>query len=1644
MPLPVTQAVEDDDGPEEGEIEDDEDDIILVDSSPLPSSTTSASRDVYPSPGRKESYERDIRNFELRRARSTRIRRAGGSKSPYSTSPSLHGNDSHSRIKTKHPRTGLTQGKENRHVRYKSPTYHRKVSHDRAIADFKDISPGRDSSCSSIDSMDRTSERISHQRPTRKHRYDRTKRRASSSPESSYISSKRRPRQSHHSTKCPLIKVLHSVAKETRLIALETSENHTESSSLRQRLLNMGAMPALRDEAHSSSINDENGKSTTDVPEESRSNSVNSSKAEDSCKQVLSESTQTDETTEEMTPTTKLEPEIVTLTDSEDGVSSLAKTPNNTCAKGSNNLAEISNTAPPSPPQNFPGNLLDNNSDDNDDDDIGRLRLLALQSKKQEQQESNPLDDGDVLQLRIAALKTSFMSKFKTRKKLPVKTRASKEGSISPLDDIPLPYSPSSPSSPDEVIAPVDMELAETDDEEASLHSMSRYSPSDPIPDCYSPSDDPFPVCYSPSDPTGSPTLERSIQELLPPPPPPDFDLYFPDPMYETPLQGISIDNSYPGCFIDQVPGTEICAPPPLPSYFRELLSGRSKNSSTLTPLSCRQLCELGNVCLIDTLYQPDVCDQPRDISAHMQENVHCSVPEKISVFMQPVDTILKHSEDNISSFGVCEQQTNMENFSEQLLVINEQTESRNECPSEPKEKDSILVMGEKDERENVCPHPDNIEKQVMIDEDFDATGNVEEPLQATPNITKENEEISLEEEEKLLRQRLLLNLANKRAKLSAANHGNTVQAPSKKNVLPDVVPNRSNLILIHPINDVKLGTLGSTSPNSKSLGASELPVDQSSKQKPSSVLPKASRPKSALTSVPLKSKSLQLGEPSKTKPSQLVEPSKLKAPQLVIPLKPKSTQLAGTFKGKSTQLKEPLRQKSTLVEPSKQKSIHLADSSKSKSQQVAVSSQTCEDKKFIIYLGEDSDSNDDYSEAEALGQKCVRNREKWLSHLKELDANPVIKGLPPAGSKLPLRMNLNPKQTVKERNPRKPFAENLADLENSVERFLKGVRSSHEARAGKASSSLNSTPVAVKHLPVSQQEEYRRLKQQIAQLEKLRESSSRQQKLTSVAVGVSKSTQVATRLNISKETMTKPKISSLSTSKSSNASLVSTNAKRDLLQNNVTMKAKTTQQSISNATQKQVSTIPTITSTITTNLDNRAEIPQNKEGLLSLQSTVVTERSHVLKELSSLAKLLAQVDKSLEAQSHTATEVSSLIDKLCLAAGRWRAQNRTVASLVQKVALRQKVISSRNRSCVAATKTCVQLGNQLYGNSYRIPLNNADSMRLQLKQVHEKTQELAKRRTTEQAKKRLLEKRAESCLIKLFSETQNPVVDKGVKNSHSSIVPLSPLQNSKEGKSTVSCVQISASQRKTEIPESLAQLRSAHSETHATSTKNCATSASTIPHINSALISRAVSYRLALNKVRSAKTVLNTAVKKRLLDKNRKGFTTKRLELRTKSASQNSVVKDDLSDMDISTDGEEPGKKSKDASGNTDVVDMSVSPDTSLSPPVTEQESYLGKNIKNMEVCDANKNTAETVQVNKQTSSRLLAKNIPKNVVMNSAKTSKNVLKNYVSPLGGLSVFSNNRSETSTGNDLYAILCPYDLNGKCQDLECPYKHQHR
>lgn len=531
--------------------------------------------------------------------------------------------------------------------------------------------------------------------------------------------------------------------------------------------------------------------------------------------------------------------------------------------------------------------------------------------------EQTPPDDSDVLQLRLAALKTAFVKKFKTRKR--IKNQACSiniEDPLSPLDEIPLPLSP---PSPDEVMTPVDMELAETDDEANSV-----------------------PDCYSPSDPTVSPLHDSSLQDLLPPPPPPDLqiDMYYADQNYESSFQCVNMENTMPSMNMFHLPAADPLIPPPLPPYFRELLAGMSNDAFFMPPsdLVHSHLAVDNDACISDNV--PILQESPGQLEVHTpisgsEVNCESSKDETFDLRRMPVTEKPNSFEVPVASEDVSKCDKLVLSSSECVV----QTSKSNVSSKNSDEETANVSIGSVLKTEN---------NPLCEDDDLKAA-TTKATIVETPC-----KEFSLEEEEKMLRQRLLKNMANKRGKL-LQNSPNVSRPPPV--ILKTQLP---------------LRTVAKTS---------------------------------------------KCFKPTSNKPIEL-SAIKLK-PISVSPLPP-------------------------LNQP---------------------------DGRFVIDLGEDSDSSGDYSGAEALGLKCAKNREIWLLHMKELEVNstkllsPGNKTKGSATGKLsPLTNNLKVKQASKERNVKKPFAENLADLESSVERFLKGVRSSHESLSrsgpGTPSVSASRTPV--------------------------------------------------------------------------------------------------------------------------------------------------------------------------------------------------------------------------------------------------------------------------------------------------------------------------------------------------------------------------------------------------------------------------------------------------------------------------------------------------------------------------------------------------------------------------------------------------------
>lgn len=316
-----------------------------------------------------------------------------------------------------------------------------------------------------------------------------------------------------------------------------------------------------------------------------------------------------------------------------------------------------------------------------------------------------------------------------------------------------------------------------------------------------------------------------------------------------------------------------------------------------------------------------------------------------------------------------------------------------------------------------------------------------------------------------------------------------------------------------------------------------------------------------------------------------------------------------------------------------------------------------------------------------------------------------------------------------------------------------------------------------------------------------------------------------------------------------------------------------------------------------------------------------------------------------------------------------------------------------------------------------RVPVDKADAMRLQLKLVHEKTQDLAKRRTAERARKNVLEKRAGDCLHKLFNDSKrvniaavnSPKVSALGTVSHSkALTKESKLETAQASMSQVKQPTLNT-QSSSELPKpsSLFNPSATSTETQSSSTLTLNIS----PKANSAISARAVNNRLALNKVKSAKAVLKLAQTKHRIKKSRNGHC-KRMYLKSRTDEDS---KHDLSDMEISTEDEEADIKGKGVSGNLDVVDMSVSPDTSLSPLDTEREVV---SLPNEQDC-----TIQVISTDSgpESSSERWKLPVPCSVSISpmedpiasngeqrqfSKPSGKGVLKDYVSPLGGLSVF--------------------------------------
>ncbi|XP_069677741.1 serine-rich adhesin for platelets-like [Periplaneta americana] len=147
---------------------------------------------------------------------------------------------------------------------------------------------------------------------------------------------------------------------------------------------------------------------------------------------------------------------------------------------------------------------------------------------------------------------------------------------------------------------------------------------------------------------------------------------------------------------------------------------------------------------------------------------------------------------------------------------------------------------------------------------------------------------------------------------------------------------------------------------------------------------------------------------------------------------------------------------------------------------------------RFVIRLGDDSDSPDE----EEKGQKTVQNSKRRcvVKNLSSPIKAPVLTVSTSTSPIVPYKHHADNSEGLKGSH-KNPHTKISLDFEKSVDIFLKQARKSQEAEIKSltpnkgpgikvSTTESSATPSAVRHLPSSQQEEYRRLKQQIAELE--------------------------------------------------------------------------------------------------------------------------------------------------------------------------------------------------------------------------------------------------------------------------------------------------------------------------------------------------------------------------------------------------------------------------------------------------------------------------------------------------------------------------------------------------------------------------------
>ncbi|XP_075211535.1 uncharacterized protein LOC142318855 [Lycorma delicatula] len=342
---------------------------------------------------------------------------------------------------------------------------------------------------------------------------------------------------------------------------------------------------------------------------------------------------------------------------------------------------------------------------------------------------------------------------------------------------------------------------------------------------------------------------------------------------------------------------------------------------------------------------------------------------------------------------------------------------------------------------------------------------------------------------------------------------------------------------------------------------------------------------------------------------------------------------------------------------------------------------------KFIIRVGEDSDSGDDHTHLGGCND-CSS------------DVNERLKG-----------------DSLKSTEPTsKSVKENTPDLERSVDLLLKQVRKQCEVKLTKKTRSFlpsknygeavkviaqssaiaaqkktnteskqkNSTPLAVRHLPKSQQEEYHRLKQQILEKERLRQQEllKKKQQLLQLQQKQQQLLQVHQQYESSKITSeVKKKLqlrrNSLETTPNDSVPLKSPHD--------------TNFEKLCSKCQLKVVT----------------DLPQKKESnelLSSVERKLISERYTIVDNTVEIDLLLQKLELQTENHTSANNEVLRLREQLLTAESHLENSSKKLKEMKNNIrVVYKKLLDSKLRSSHYA-KTCKEVGMQVIGTSYELP----------------------------------------------------------------------------------------------------------------------------------------------------------------------------------------------------------------------------------------------------------------------------------------------------------------------------------------------------